>query len=499
MKKIQFWVISESSEPRTLDREEGSGPMMLATISKKYGFSNQIYQASWFGNKAGLILKKIQEENPEIVAFSIYSGGISLLRDILSALPKSKTILLGGPGVTIDAPALFPEMKQYNFERLVMIAGEAEQPFERLFVRNDWQKIPEIYFADREGSQTGKFNTLKNMDDKPFPDLGGSELRKYCEEVLADARNHSIVEVAEAVKILQHAYIESRRGCINHCAFCSEPELSVRGVRRNSVKRTIEEIKYLYETFGITFFNFSDNIAFDNAEWWLGFVAELAQYSPRNLLQFGGFGTPKINVKDIWLNKVFPELSKVGFSFITLGVQAGSKRILRDIINRPADDPENALVIVKKLIPLGVNVKTDFIVGHPTETVGDLQEEESWIQQIYQCGGVVSARRLNVMPHSKYEELLQQGWLALPEKTAGSEAIIARILAYHADASQYKKLLNEMNRIPNLHFIDRSTGLRFPKLNWSKELLREQVKLVKHLPELIRYRYQVLFDRMLSQ
>lgn len=497
--KIVFWGLSDSELPKNLDSEEGIGTYKLATIAREKGYSVESFQGNQFRCDPFRINQRTKESliDEGIIGISSFSTAKGLLEKLAQMDSFSRfPLLLGGAGAT-TSPQQYLEIFSGNNPR-ALVQGDGELLFEKILETNPsrWNEIEGLWAHTSKGSiKKGTFQTLIDLNQSPFIDLDPSYMRKTSKAKI-DNPSLNIEDRIKSLRSLQFSHFETRRGCYYHCEFCSEPQLTENGVRKMSPKRAVEEMTHLYNQFGITFFNFTDNIAFDKQEWWHEFAKELKDSGISPYITFGGYGTPKFFAVRDWFAEIVPALSQVGLSFITLGVQAGSKRVLKDIIKRPDDDPENAIRVIQQAIPLGVNVKTDFIVGHPTETIGDLQQTHKVVRKIYDTGGQVFVRKLGVIPHSGYEIHLGEGMYKLPQWTPEFENVANQILEYHGKKDSFKRVSETHKIIPNLEYIDRERGIRFPKTSMGLEELKTNQEALRDsgMTYHIKERYDQLYD-----
>ena len=144
---------------------------------------------------------------------------------------------------------------------------------------------------------------------------------------------------------------------------------------------------------------------------------------------------------------------------------------MKDIIGRPVTDPEDSLKVTAACVKLGINVKIDFIIGHPTETVADLQETHQIMRQLMELGGEVFVRKLGVVPNSRYQGMLANGW-QLPVEDSNWLSWEAKILALKRDDSRYRELVMA-DQVPNKFLIDRKLGIIYPHQVFDIETLRQ--------------------------
>jgi len=496
--KVIFWSLSDSELPENFDTEEGIGTYKLSTIAREKGYDVESFQGNQFGCDAEAINQKTRESLSDNGIIGISS--FSTAKGILERLAKTDSfsrfpVVLGGAGATTTPQEYLKIFNKSNARALVQ--GDGELLFEKILGTDPlrWHEIEGLWAYTPDGLiKNGAFQALQDLDQTPFADLSTSYMRRTSESKANDS-SLTIEERIKALLSLQFSHFETRRGCYYHCEFCSEPQLAEKGVRKMTPKRAVEEMVHLYNQFGITFYNFADNIAFDKQGWWHEFANELKQSGISPYVTFGGYGTPKFFAVRDWFSETIPALSAVGLSFITLGVQAGSKRILKDIIRRPDDDPEDALRVVQQAVPLGINVKTDFIVGHPTETIADLQQTHESVRKIYDAGGQVFVRRLGVVPHSGYEIRLNEGKYELPQWTPEFEAVANQVLGYHGRKNSFKRVSASHGAIPNLEYIDRNMGIRFPKTSMTSEDLRAGQEALRSsgMTSHVKERYELLY------
>lgn len=502
-KKIIFWQIKNSPNERKFQYEEGIGAYKLSTIAKESGYETVVFQDHQFKANPEEI-KKITESNSKgynsIIAYSLLSNGVPLLKQLATRM--NKPVLIGGAGATIE-----PERILKMFSPRVPVAlvqGDAEPIFSTLLStpQKDWYKIEGIWsFLPNGDVVQGKPFVLENLDEGPFVNLSASNQRKTSEHSASD-KDLPLEKRLELLKSLTTSQIESRRGCYYKCGYCNNSCLDTKlaRVRKSSPQRLVKEMENIFDNYGITFFSLTDNIAFDSLDWWKEFVRLMGDSRITPYIQFGGYSSPVFMNRPEWLKKLIPELYSVGLRGIILGVQAGSKRILKDIIHRHPKDPENALAVAKEIIPLGINLKIDFIIGHPTETLEDLEETRKWMKVIYEAGGEVFVRELQVVPNSLYHTNLMKGFYSLPERTLDFEQKLKEILRIKKRDDNYKRIAFSNGKIPNKYLIDRNLRIIYPSTIFDLQTLQENRRrlMQSQSPDHIKERYKQMFKLVIQ-
>jgi len=162
--------------------------------------------------------------------------------------------------------------------------------------------------------------------------------------------------------------IITSRGCPNNCVFCSIHCVWGKSYRKRSSENVLSEIDFLTNHFNLKELHFEDdNLALDKKraiEIFHGILCrgyDLTWSVPNGLA---------INTLD---KEVLELMKKSGCYNISLAVESGSQKVLRDIIKKPVNliRAKQAIMEAKKL---GFDISTFFVVGFPDETKEDLME-----------------------------------------------------------------------------------------------------------------------------
>jgi hypothetical protein len=78
--------------------------------------------------------------------------------------------------------------------------------------------------------------------------------------------------------------------------------------------------------------------------------------------------------------------------------------------------------------------------------------------------------------------------------------VVEQVLAYHGRRNSYNKVSRDYGVTPNLEFIDRVVGIRFPKTTQGLDELEDGQNMLKHsdMPQHIRERYERLYDLVIQ-
>lgn len=97
-------------------------------------------------------------------------------------------------------------------------------------------------------------------------------------------------------------------------------------MRRRSVENVVSECEKQVRDFGMTSFDFDDDIFVKDPEW----IEKFAEKYPRRVgLPFGGYAHPVLSTE-----AMLSRLAGAGMCYMTIGLESGSKYILEKVYNR---------------------------------------------------------------------------------------------------------------------------------------------------------------------
>lgn len=169
------------------------------------------------------------------------------------------------------------------------------------------------------------------------------------------------------------AQIITSYGCAYNCVFCASRTISGRKVAYRPVDDVIEEIDYLYRERGVTQLVFMD----DN---FLGDKPRMR--SILNTFIKRGYDLKwKVATVAAWHldDTILEEMKQAGCVQITISVESGSKRVLRDIIHKPIR-LDTIKPIVDKCRELKIDIGANFVIGFPGETWEEIRESFSFAE-----------------------------------------------------------------------------------------------------------------------
>jgi len=322
------------------------GLAMIAAVLRKNGFSPAVFDLRLEHVNIEHILDFIKKENPLFVGFSAFTNEIissaKCAEIIKNNFPKT-FIVAGGPH-----PTLMPENTLKEFKDFDMICiGEGEEMIMnvaralRTQNKKNLERVENAAFR-KKGKIILNLNPQRLIEDLnrlPFPAWDLFEIRHY---------NRIFV-------------VSTSRGCPYHCYFCSPMYLGKR-VRLRSAENVVDEIDSLVKKFNAKRLQFADaalNVNTGRTER----MCELLVKKNLNSKIEWDCETRADNLNEKTLSK----MKRAGCKYIAIGVESGSSRLLKDVINK-GETKEQIKRGVKLIKKAGIKVRCFFILGHYSES-----------------------------------------------------------------------------------------------------------------------------------
>jgi radical SAM superfamily enzyme YgiQ (UPF0313 family) len=287
-------------------------------------------------------LKKIPL-NYEYYGISFFTPQFKIASDISAYIKEnSKGVIIGG-GHHVTA---LPEESLEKSSLDVVVRGEGEQSLLQIITGQKLSQIDGITYRNDNGAikNNPERKLIQNIDNLPFPNYDSVNFEEY--PGMKTNGNHSKFQMS----------LMTSRGCPYSCAFCASRKFWRQKARFNSSGYVIAALDYL-RSLGINQFRFDD----DNFDLKLSRLERICA----DLRKHKSVWTCMMRSENVTKEKI--QLMKhSGCSWIALGVETGSNKLLR-FINK-SETVENHKQACKIISKAGINVLAYLMVGLPGET-----------------------------------------------------------------------------------------------------------------------------------
>ena len=335
-----------------LPRHYQHGLGYLSAVLKQAGHQTSLIYLSQFPSREEL-RERVREFAPELIAYSFSSHQFPYIRQISRWLKEDFPQILsiaGGvhaslsPEEVIAEPGIDLICRGEGEQALLELVEALEEDRSYLEIENLWAKWKGRVVKNplRE--------LIENLDQLPFPDR---EVFEYQEILDEDNQRLSLLV---------------GRGCPFNCTYCANQgrKQLYQGkgsyVRLRSVEHLLQEISECEKKYRFRSLDFNDDIFTLNRAWLEEFYEK---YSRRFNYPF------RINVHIGTVDKeIFQKLKELGCEMARVGVESGSERVRREIMNRKIKS-EQILKAFSQAEEAGIKTWSFNMVGLPGEGAED--------------------------------------------------------------------------------------------------------------------------------
>jgi anaerobic magnesium-protoporphyrin IX monomethyl ester cyclase len=322
------------------------GPASIASYIRLYGHEASLLRVRPEEEVHDLI-GSIEKEAPDILGFSLTSRQWLRSAHVVGEIRKKLNIptIAGG-----HHPTFAPEatLKTEGFDYICLGDGE-EAMLELLDCLEKGEEIGEGQIANIWTKGTGR--------PKIRPPLQPLDKIPFLARDLLDER-YGV------------AHLITQRGCPFPCTFCAaggirELYKNEDYLRRRTVDDVVKEIRDIKLKSPLNYVVFLDDTFTVNKGW----VKEFCRAFGKEIS--AGFS---INARVETVDRdMMDKLAKAGCRHIIYGVESGSMRIRRDIMNRPIEN-HRIIEVFNWTKQAGIMVTANYMIGLPGETVEDIEQ-----------------------------------------------------------------------------------------------------------------------------
>lgn len=307
------------------------------------------------------LVAQLREFGPDCIGFTVFSGLIRFCTEVNDFLKEQFDVpfIWGGPGPTLE-PERCIELTDIvcvneGEEVIVELANCLDEGKPYNNIKGTWVKHNGeiIKHENRE---------LMALDDLASPD--------WSPENCIYINNKRVVKNYYPESSSSTYSIMTQRGCPFSCAFCIESRYQDLFGRKNSLRRKsidliMEELHWAKDNLKLDTIMFYDDVFTVHPRWLEEF---LPRYRDEIGLPFWCYTYPTTHDRAL-----LGKLKDAGCVAITMGVQSGSERILKEHFNRPTKS-DRVVEAAQEIVDVGITAFFDMITRVDFETVDDLEE-----------------------------------------------------------------------------------------------------------------------------
>jgi anaerobic magnesium-protoporphyrin IX monomethyl ester cyclase len=363
----------------------------LGAVLEKNQYEVDVIDCQVFNLSNEDFRSEIARRQPNIVGLTsttlTYNSALKLAKIAKEVLPDC-LIFIGGPHVTFwddkaleECPALDVIVRregEYTLLELVqkVEAGKSFRDVLGITYRKDGKIIRN---PDRP--------YIEDLDALPFParHLWPMERLREYEDVL---------------------YLAASRGCIFWCEFCATVRMHGRKFRMRNPKNIVDELEFLYKTYGITNFTFCDDAFTAEPDR----IEELCRLITERKLKIKWNCGTRV---DMLTRELLLTMREAGCVSVWSGVESGSQKVL-DAMNKGITLDQTTRVF-GWIRELGLKPVPNVILGFPGETKDSAWETIKFVEKISpdEVGFYNIATPFPGTP--MYDSVKQNGWLKVTD------------------------------------------------------------------------------------
>lgn len=310
----------------------------------------------------------IEEFKPDVIGFSMvfreFFAASNMAKHVKEHYPNIY-IFAGGAHVTLNP------MQVLNQGFDAVCVGEGEYPVLELVEQLAQKKRPSgihnFWFRTKDGVEKNETREyITDLDSLPFPN------RKMWQKYVNN--KGGIVDILVG------------RGCAYNCTYCCNHALKKtakgRYVRYRSPENIIEEIKEIIRDYPDIETIFFETEAINLDESFLENLAEQLHEFNKTLPRAIVYGANIRLHKGMNIPKVIDLFVKANIVIINIGLESGSERVRKEILNRPEYTNDDLRFIVKLAKKHHRHIMIFALLGLPGETLGEARET---IEMVKEC------------------------------------------------------------------------------------------------------------------
>ena len=357
-----------------------------------------------------ILAKKIEEFQPSMIAITMmftiaHQSMVEIVR-YLKTMYSSIPIIVGGVYISNDLEKILRSCPEIDFG--MFYEGDVSFPdfLDVINGRLSTEHISQVGFLDQKEFISTKERATPNIAEQMTrPDYLDLPIGNYSDYGAVGAYNFLRGE-RKASTVL------TNRGCRARCTFCSVREFNGLSVRSRNTEEVVDEIQFLYETYGITHIMWLDDDLFYNEKR----AIELFNGIVKRGLKITWDATNGIIAAAI-KPEILAAAAESGCIGMNLGLESGNPEILREIRKPGTVDNFRRAKNLLDEYPQ-IFVKGFLIIGFPEETIAQMADTVSLSSEL--AFHWYPLQILTPLPNTDItDSMLEQGLISEEEITPG--------------------------------------------------------------------------------
>lgn len=331
---------------------EPLGLEYLGAVLKQEGYNVNILQQK--DKLADEFLQQILDTKPDLVGFSTMTYNFPLSKSLANIIKEANHniyTLFGGVHISSHPKSI--DDKAIDFG----VIGEGEyttlELVEALEKNKDLSKIKGlVYKKDNKTIINKPKEFIQDLDSLPFP---ARHLLPNLSLYRPKPTDYKELPVTSMI---------TSRGCPYQCTFCDN-NIFGKKARFHSPEYVVKEIEHLINNYGIKDIKINDDtFILDKKR-----VLKICDLIIQKNIKIKWSCSIRANLAD---EELLKKMKQAGCWEVFLGVESGNQKIL-DLIKKSITI-EQVKKVCKIAYDLGFQIKTAFILGHPTETKETIEQ-----------------------------------------------------------------------------------------------------------------------------
>lgn len=387
---MSILLVDPPSGPRLWEpHSEHLGLGYLAAELRNKGYQVEIMDAALLRWSVRKTCRNILKKAPDILGISVVQQAVKNTLAMVEFLRKKKInsyICLGGHFPTLKTKKLLEECPLVD----CVVCGEGDITFpqlvQRVLERGNWKGVKGIGYREGERIKVNSPRPLvENLDELPFP------ARDTLPFVLRWGRNAMLI---------------TSKGCYGKCIFCGPrafyQRCPGRKWRGRSAENVVEELRLLYQNWGVRTVDFLDDNFFGPGDAGKKRAGDIARGIIRQNLPVRFSIECRADNID---KKLFFLLKKAGLYEVRIGIESGVQRLLdRYQKGVSVADNKRAIQILKDL---NIDCRVGFIPADPWMSFEDFLKNGQFLRDVG-SPTAFNITRLSVVAGAPLESILRE-------------------------------------------------------------------------------------------